>query len=255
MSHKLMIAERFSRAATSYAQHNELQRHCAVALLARLPHRDLGTTLDIGCGPAVNSDVLHARASQYLGIDIAPGMLHYAQQQWPHLQWICGDLEQLPIAANTVDTIYANLALQWAEDITTTLAQWLDCLRPAGVIVATTVLQGSLQPLSQYLLKFTGHRRHNQFLGRQDLVQRLNTLKGVEISIDYHSITIHYPSVRTMLHDLKGIGASYQYQQRPPLAKQQLLRVESAMEWHRDALGRLPLDWQIAVFKLTKAQS
>ena len=254
MSHKLEISQHFSRAAVGYTQHNELQRQCAAYLLAQLPAEELGVTLDIGCGPGVNSEVLQQRASHYVGMDLAVGMLQQAQQRLPALHWVQGDMEHLPLAPASVHTLYANLALQWADQPLAALRQWVACVKPQGRIVASTVLQGSLQPLSGYLLRYTGHRRHNSFLTYQELQQQLALLNGVAITVEQQTMTVRYPTVLAMLHQLKGIGANYQYHARPGLTKGQLQRVATAMEIHRDPQGLLPLHWQIAFITLRKTQ-
>src|SRR5690606_30841247 len=132
-AHKQKIAAHFSRAAQSYQHHNGLQRWCANRLLNWLP-ASTGVTADIGCGPAVNTDALLARTNHYIGLDIASGMLSEAQHHYPRNIWLRADLEQLPFAEAAIDTIYANLAVQWADDLTATLNQWLHVLRPSGCI-------------------------------------------------------------------------------------------------------------------------
>lgn len=249
--HKQKIAAHFSRAAQSYQHHNGLQRWCANRLLNWLP-ASTGMTADIGCGPAVNTDALLARTNHYIGVDIASGMLSAAQSKYPENTWIRADLEQLPFQEAAIDTIYANLAVQWADDLAATLKQWLQLLRPSGCIVASTVLSGSLSPLANYFQQYTGAKRHNRFYSTTTLHQILSALDGVSVQFEVEQVTMPYQSVRSMLYDLKGIGANYQPQPQQPLTRKNLSQVEEAMEIHRTHDGMLPLTWSIGFIKLTK---
>ena len=48
---KQAVAAAFGRAASSYQQHDELQRLSAAQLLSQLPARAFPRVLDAGCGP------------------------------------------------------------------------------------------------------------------------------------------------------------------------------------------------------------
>ncbi|PHR66970.1 MAG: hypothetical protein COA51_00760 [Idiomarina sp.] len=250
-SHKQKIAAYFSRAAQSYQHHNGLQRWCAAKLLDWLPVTT-GVTADIGCGPAVNTDALLARTNDYIGLDIAAGMLSEAQRNYPSNLWLRADLEQLPFGAASIDTIYANLAVQWADDLAATLNHWLQAVRPSGCIVASTVLAGSLLPLADYFKQYTGAARHNRFYTAATLQHILSSLDGVTVQFEVEQVTVPYQSVRGMLYDLKGIGANYQPQPQQALTKKSFSQVETAMEAHRTSDGALPLMWTIGFIKLTK---
>jgi malonyl-CoA O-methyltransferase len=249
--HKVAIASHFSRAAQSYEHHNLLQRWCAARLIEWLPAAT-GLTADIGCGPAVNTEALLARTKHYIGIDIASGMLAKAQRNYPNQSWLRADLEALPFAAASIDTLYANLAVQWADDLTATLNHWLSVLRPSGTVVISTILAGSLTPLADYFQQYTCAPRHNHFYSASTLQQILSNVSGATVQFEVEQITIPYLTVRAMLYDLKGIGANYQQQRQQPLTRSQLACVEAAMESHRDRTGNLPLHWVVGFIKLTK---
>jgi len=249
--HKAAIASHFSRAAQSYEHHNTLQRWCAARLIDWLPTAT-GLTADIGCGPAVNTEALLARAQHYIGVDIATGMLSEAQSNFPNHSWVRADLEALPFAPASIDALYANLAVQWADDLTATLQHWLSVLRPKGTVVMSTILSGSLMPLADCFQQYSGATRHNRFYSANALQQVLSNVSGATIQFEVEQITIPYVTVRAMLYDLKGIGANYQPVRQQALTRSQLARVEAAMELHRDSSGNLPLRWVVGFIKLTK---
>lgn len=250
-THKSKIAQHFSKAATSYCNHNSLQRQCAETLLQMLP-QNTGVTVDAGCGPGVNTLALQQRASHYIGLDFAAGMLQQAQAEYSDGCWVQADIEELPFAPNSIDTLYANLAMQWVTDLPHTLQQLVDCLKPSGRAVLSSVMAGSLAPLGDCFEQVTGTTRHNKFIGGRQLDANLRCLQGATWRCRQQSIAVPYQQVRHMLHDLKGIGANYTLQQSRGLTKSQLHAVESAMEAHRSGDGALFLHWEIAFIELTK---
>ncbi|NIO41953.1 MAG: methyltransferase domain-containing protein, partial [Burkholderiales bacterium] len=48
---------------------------------------------------------------------------------------VCADVQQLPLAADTVDLIWSNLALHWVEDLSAAFAQMFRALRPGGLLM------------------------------------------------------------------------------------------------------------------------
>lgn len=255
--HKQHIANRFSKAAAIYTQHNRLQQQCAEQLQAWL-RPELGVVLDAGCGPAVNTQVLHERADTYVGFDLSAGMLAQAQQCFPTLQWVQGDIEQVPFAASSIDTLFMNLAVQWVGDLRATLGQLLHCLKPRGQVVLSTILDGSMAPLGTCFKQVTGHPHHNQFMTEQQLHLSLADLKaqfadsGLQTRVEIKPISVSYLTLRDMLYDLKGIGANYQPRGQQPLTRAQLRAVEQELESFREADWRLPLNWKIAFVELLK---
>ncbi|MBR9906583.1 MAG: methyltransferase domain-containing protein [Gammaproteobacteria bacterium] len=257
--HKVRIAQSFGKAARCYARHNRLQQQCAETLLHRLPNR-LGVVLDAGCGPGVNAQALSARAACYYGFDLSAGMLAQAKEHFPQHTWLQGDLEQLPFAAECFDQIYVNLALQWADNLAGVLHQLIQCLKPGGTLVFSTVLEGSMAPLGPLFRRVTGHSHHNQFLPKPELLMCLQQVTAQARAVDacttkFHTehIGIPYVSMRDMLYDLKGIGANYQPAGRARLTREQLRQVEDGLECYRETDGMLYLNWHIGFVSITKS--
>ena len=256
--HKVRIAQSFGKAARCYTQHNRLQQQCAETLMQSLP-TSLGVVLDAGCGPGVNAQVLSARAVAYYGFDLSAGMLAQAQEQFPQLSWLQGDLEQLPFAPESFDQIYVNLALQWADNLASVLHQLIHCLKPGGTLAFSTVLEGSMAPLGSLFRRITGHSHHNQFLPKSELLtclqQAIAEIGAPSVGLTkFHTehIDIPYMSMRDMLNDLKGIGANYQPAGRARLTREQLRRVEEGLECYRETDGMLYLHWHIGFVNITK---
>lgn len=249
---KHKVALHFSRAAQGYSIYDRLQRHCATMLFEQLAP-DCQRLVDLGCGPAVNSAKLNEHCQHYLGIDLAEGMLAEAQTRYPKLAFIGGDMEALPLADNSVDCIYGNLVLQWANQPLQVLKECFRCLGDGGSLHLTTVLPGSMEPLNSVLASLDSYPRVNQFHHLAHYQELLASLPWLQIETRTSPLTLEYPSVRAMFAELKGVGANYTPRQQQGLqGKQWLKRVQQLMECYRTAQGTLPMHWQIGVIKARK---
>lgn len=155
------IAQRFSKAASTYDTVAFVQHACAQNLVAALrTYLDLSwgpcSVLDVGTGTGYMIDALHPVFPQanYTLNDIAPSMLTYCQDKFKNhaFQYYLGDIETTPTPY--CDLIVSNFALQWVSDLSCvlkklydhshvlaytciledTFSQWYDALEPYGVL-------------------------------------------------------------------------------------------------------------------------
>lgn len=252
---KQRVAQQFSRAAGSYAQHDQLQRLTGKALMASLPqHCD--SLVDIGCGPASHSAELAQYTQTYLGIDLAAGMLAQAQHCQPQLQWLLADAEQLPLQHQSVAVIFANLALQWCNRLSASLQQCVSALQPRGQLLFSTVLAGSMEPLMSAMQQLDGQSHHNRLLTQQQLQQQLAEVEGITWRVEIQQYRISYPSLSDMLADIKGIGANYTADRSSGyFGKARWQALTRRMENYRDDRGLLQLNWNIALIYGQKINS
>lgn len=244
---KHRVAQQFSRAAGSYAQHDQLQRLTGKALMARLPQH-CHSLVDIGCGPASHSAELAQHTQLYLGIDLAAGMLAQAQHCQPQLQWLLADAEQLPLQHQSVTVIFANLALQWCNRLSASLQQCVQALQPQGQLLFSTVLNGSMEPLMSSMQQLDGNSHHNRLLTKQQLQQQLAEVAGISWQVEVHQYRISYSSVTAMLADIKGIGANYNADRSSGyFGKARWQALTQSMEKYRDSDDLLQLNWNIAL--------
>lgn len=253
---KKRVAQQFSRAATTYQQHNQLQRDCADALLQRLG-TSAGSVLDAGCGPAAMTAALLPHCQHYLGVDIAPGMLQQAQQSFSEQQWLLADIEQLPLAANQFDTVVANLVVQWCDDLTQVLTELLRVTKPGGRVLCSTVLAPSMEPLMSTWRSIDSGTHSNKFLTLQACQQHLHAVPATlaaDVSVTRQDFRYWYSSVRQMLRDLKGIGANYTVRSSAPtFTATRLAQLEQSMRKQAQPTDdKLPMNWTIGLLELHK---
>lgn len=202
---KQKVAAAFSRAAASYEQHNELQQRTGRALLAELPHHGQ-YGLDLGCGSGWFAPALATKTDCLLALDLSPAMLQQATTKarlWP----ICADMDHPPIAKHSLDWIFANLCMQWSADPAAWLTQWSERLAPGGVLVFSTLLDGSLQSLAQCWQNAGLPSPINDFIKPHSLMSALQAT-GRSWQLQQTTEQLSYPHLTALLKDLKGIGAN-----------------------------------------------
>lgn len=227
--HGAQIAERFSAAAHSYQDHNQLQRLSAASLLSEFTAQ--GHLLDIGAGPGTDFAGYHcAHQSEHhsdhesahqsgcqsehgsiqnppttvFAVDIALGMLHKLKQSYPDYHGVCADAECLPFVDGCIDVIYSNLALQWCANFPAAVAEMARVLKPNGECHLSLVAQGSLNQLAELGL------RVNDFSTLEALKAafKLDTWQFLEVQLI--PMTVHFDTLKALLYSIKGVGASVQ---------------------------------------------
>lgn len=227
--HGAQIAERFSAAAHSYQDHNQLQRLSAASLLSEFTAK--GHLLDIGAGPGTDFAAYHcAHQSEHhsdhesahqsgcqsehgsmqnplttvFAVDIALGMLHKLKQSYPDYHGVCADAECLPFVDGCIDVIYSNLALQWCANFPAAVAEMARVLKPNGECHLSLVAQGSLNQLAELGL------RVNDFSTLEALKAafKLDTWQFLEVQLI--PMTVHFDTLKALLYSIKGVGASVQ---------------------------------------------
>ena len=217
---KQAMRRAFSRAAPTYDATAVLQREVCTRMLERLDYIKLqpARLLDAGSGTGWGGRQLAEKypAAQIVSLDIAIGMLQTAQDKsswWKKLfggagpMQVCADVEALPLAANSVEMIWSNLAVQWCNDLPATFVELHRVLKAGGMLMFSTLGPDTLKELRQ-AFKGVDERSHlNRFADMHDIGDMLMQAGFAEPVMDMEYMTLTYEDVRGVLHDLKGIGA------------------------------------------------
>jgi malonyl-CoA O-methyltransferase len=217
---KQAMRRAFSRAAPNYDATAVLQREVCTRMLERLDYIKLqpARLLDAGSGTGWGGRQLAEKypAAQIVSLDIAIGMLQTAQDKsswWKKLfggagpLQVCADVEALPLAASSVEMIWSNLAVQWCNDLPATFVELHRVLKVDGMLMFSTLGPDTLKELRQ-AFKGVDERSHlNRFADMHDIGDMLMQAGFAEPVMDMEYMTLTYEDVRSVLHDLKGIGA------------------------------------------------
>jgi len=248
---KHLVADSFGRAAAQYDDVAVLQRQTADELLERLDFVKIKPQMivDLGVGTGRNLSLLSQRYpnAQLIAVDIATGMLKQARQRYREQQglkrwlptakkpyYLTGDAEELPLADNSVDFIFANLALQWC-DPRTSFAEIQRILKPDGLVVFTTLGPDTLHELRQSWATVDDYPHVNMFYDMHDVGEAMTEAGLTDIVLDADRYTLAYSTAMDLMKDLKILGArNVNNQRRRGLTgKKTLASVQQAYETFR----------------------
>ncbi|WP_438970011.1 malonyl-ACP O-methyltransferase BioC [Methylophaga sp.] len=220
---KFKVAQSFAAAAGQYDDVAVLQRQTADELLDRLSLMKIKPRkiLDLGAGTGRNLALLHQRYpdAQLIAMDIAPGMLNQAKKRFRHdlglkrllpknkpLQTITGDAESLPLADNSIDLVFANLALQWC-DPRQSFHEIQRVLKADGLLMFTSLGPDTLTELRQAWAAADAYPHVNVFYDMHDVGDAMMASGLADCVLDVEPYTLTYETAMTMMRDLKILGA------------------------------------------------
>ena len=215
---KKRIASSYSAAAVTYDALASLQKDVGHQLLHGLETDAARLAVaDLGCGTGWLTQTLRCRYpnAYLLGADLAKGMIQYARTHHTDLanDWWVADMESLPLADQSFDLLYSNLAMQWLKDPLPWFLEAFRVLKPGGRLLCSTLLPGTLYELArawdvadQKSPKVTIHSHVNSFVPKDGLLLAFQHAGFTGRLHHYQDIRYH-DSVRRMMTELKGIGA------------------------------------------------
>jgi len=215
---KKMMRRAFSRAAADYDATAVLQREVCTRMLERLDYIRLQPEklLDAGSGTGWGGRKLAEKypAATVISLDIAIGMLQNARSHsgwWQKLfggvRQLCADVEALPLASDSVDMVWSNLAVQWCNDLPGTFVELQRVLKTEGLLMFSTFGPDTLKELRQAFRGVDEHSHLNRFADMHDIGDMLVQAGFSEPVMDMEYMTLTYDDVRGVLQDLKAIGA------------------------------------------------
>ncbi len=213
---KARVRASFNRAAASYDAAAVLQKQVREEMLSRLDLVKIApqAILDAGCGTGHGSFSLQKRFknAQIFSLDIAMGMLQKTKAQQPILHkifhqqsLICADIEHLPIASNSMGLVWSNLALQWCNDLDAAFTEVARVLQPESLFVFSTFGPDTLKELRA--ASQNGHTHVSRFIDMHDIGDALIRAGFSTPVLDVERYTLTYDDVKSVMQDLKSIGA------------------------------------------------
>ncbi len=208
----------FNRAAREFDRAAALHREIAGRMIERLSIIRLPakTILDAGSGTGYASKLLRQRFADCFVIELDHSAMMLRQRAnrrrnfWQWAGWsrspVCADFQRMPLAPSSVDLMWSNLALHWAEDIAVSFAEAHRVLRPGGLLMFSMFGPDTLEELKD--ASADNGFRVNAFVDMHDIGDVLVQAGYADPVMDMEYLTLTYASVAAILHDLKAQASS-----------------------------------------------
>ena len=103
--------------------------------------------LDACCGTGDLAVAARKAGAEVVGLDFSGAMLERARRKDPSLEWIQGDLLELPFEDASFDCVAANWVLYHVPDLDLGVRELARVIRPGGRLVAATLGAANMQEL------------------------------------------------------------------------------------------------------------
>jgi malonyl-CoA O-methyltransferase len=198
-----LIINAFNKAATTYDEHNQLQRKCGEQLITfakRFTNSKINI-LDAGCGSGILTMQLAKQFSYQLfhAIDLSFNMLKKASDTCcgQNILFTQANFEnyQPPIK---FDLIFSNMALHWSDNFTFCLQHLLNLLKQNGQLLFTVPLEGTFIELTDF--------SKNIFMAEEEIKCKLSQQI---FFLKKEKIQLKFANTLAALQSIKKTGANY----------------------------------------------
>ncbi len=260
------IKKSFNNSASNYNKNAALQHEVGKRLVEQLEYFTLkpDVVLDIGMG---TGHVTWQLAEKYrnsfiIGLDFSEEMLKIAKNNdnnFDRLNPICGDINKLPLDNNSVDLIFSNFTLQWADNLPKLFKECYRVLKNDGLLIFALPGPDTLYELREAFQTVDPIYDHvNNFIDMHNIGDMLVYNNFAHPVVDNDHFTLTYKNVISILKDLKSIGAntklSHNYR-RSLFGKSKFQALHSAYERFKQSDNKYPLTYEVIyahAFKLAK---
>ncbi|MFZ6818454.1 methyltransferase domain-containing protein [Undibacterium sp. Ji22W] len=227
--------------------------------------------VDAGCGDGADLSRLNVRfpfAKSIMGIDASQQALMQSEffevqqksslnalfQRLFHLNsansaavsLLCGDFAVLPLAPNSIDVLWSNLALHWHPQPDQVLGEWFRVLARNGIVMFSSFGPDTFIELKQAFALVDTYPHTLPFVDMHDFGDMLVAAGFATPVMDVERITLRYQDPRQLLKDVRALGGNPLANRRQTLlGKAAFTRLLSNLEQKRESDGRIPLTIEV----------
>ena len=228
IKNKKKIAQAFNNAACTYDGVAQLQRDVADQLF-KIQSRYEGSIADIGCGTGYCSQILreheNAAIESLVSIDLSERMLSYARDKIENIKsientkklnntanieriWTCGDMENLPLGAQTMHGLVSSLCVQWSDNLAQVFTEAHRVLKPKGWFLLATLGPKTLYELADAWRQADPNYVHvNTFLPHVDVLDCAEQAGFYMQDFVSEKRIMTYNHAIDLMRELKALGA------------------------------------------------
>jgi malonyl-CoA O-methyltransferase len=245
---KRQVRRSFEETAAAYDAAAVLQNEVCRRMLARLDYIkvDPALVLDAGSGTGNAVAGLLARWPRARVMARRPWWRSLLDLRGPRLAAVCGDIEQLPLAAGCAGVVWSNLTVQWVNQTQRAFSEMHRVLAPGGLALFSTFGPDTLKELRTSFQDVDRHTHVHRFVDMHDIGDMLIACGFADPVMDMEVMTLTYDDVIGVMRDLKAIGAHNATLGRPAslAGKSLLAKVTRNYEaFRRD--GKLPATFEV----------
>lgn len=254
---RIAMRASFEKAAGSYDAAGVLQKEVANRLVERMSYMAMKprSILDAGAGTGFVSQLLANRfpKAKITALDLAFNMLKQSKnkrsfkQRWnKQFNYVHAEVENLPFADASVELVISGLTLQWCQDLPKVFKEFRRVLAPGGLLLFSSFGPDTLKELRQSWAQVDELPHVNAFADMHDVGDALMQSGFSDPVMDMEMLTVTYNDVKTVMRDLKQIGAHNVMQGRSHqvTGKNKLQKMMQAYEQYR-VEGLLPVSHEI----------
>ena len=235
--------------------------HERLQLVRLVPRR----VLDAGCGSGADLAALYQQypAAQIIGVDAAAAALAAARTgaapqgsinrmlsrllpAKTGIDLACADFGNLPLAPNSVDLIWSNLALPWHPQPDRVFTEWRRVLAVDGLLMFSSFGPDTLGELRTAFASLDAGSHVLPFVDMHDFGDQLVAAGFSTPVMDMEVITVTYDSAAALLADARALGGNpLATRRRGLIGRAAWQRMLDALEGQRRADGKLTLTFEV----------
>lgn len=246
---KRAIRQAFGEAAPSYDAVAAVQARIVQHLIGLCPAAIQGCALDAGCGTGNGLRVLARRYpdADLLGLDAALGMCQGLS--FPGIT--CGDIEALPLRAESLALYWSSLAWQWTSP-SLAAAEAFRTLQAGGELRVATLGPQTMFELREAFASVDTHQHVRQFDTQASCEVALRKAGFANICISTARECGHYADLASLMRSIRRLGAHVLDSRRQTLmGRQTWTRLCAVYEMFRTAEG-LPVSHDVIYLSARK---
>jgi malonyl-CoA O-methyltransferase len=220
--------------------------------------------LDAGCGTGPDLPILQKSfaAAQILGLDASLPMLQAAQgargksalnqligkllPAKSGIDVVCGDLADLPLAPNSLDLVWSNLAMHWHPQPDRVFAEWRRVLRVNGLLMFSCFGPDTMIEVRNAFAEVDLAQHTLPFVDMHDFGDQLVEAGFATPVMDMEKITVTYDTPAKLWADVRALGGNPLGTRRKGLlGRQAHARLLQALERQRRSDGKLSLTFEV----------
>lgn len=202
-----------SCASKSYSGAAMLRREIANRLISRLDFIKIEprVILDLGARVGFSTQLLKARFPKALiiSLECSEQLLMQSRRRfsWRKPRLVCSLLEQLPIASQSVDMVFSNMALHWSNGLPDVVSELRRIIKPEGLLLFSMAGVDTLMELKHSFTQAGMTDRVISFADMHDVGDLLLEQQFQDPVMDNQILTVEYKKLSQLMHDLKNTGA------------------------------------------------